>query len=102
MGSDIDRDLLVGLRSITSTDFTGKNTTLMQNAILTFIDSSVPYIWLPVSACKAFEDTFGLIYDTTANLYLVNDTLHSSLLHQNPNITFTLGDQTSGGPTVNV
>src|SRR2546423_513696 len=65
LGSDTDRDLLVGLRSITSTDSTGKNTTLMHNAIMTLIDSSVPHIWLPVSACKAFEDTFGLLYDNT-------------------------------------
>jgi hypothetical protein len=102
MNSNTSRDLLVGLRSITSADSTGKKTTLMKDAIMTLIDSSVPHIWLPVSACKAFEDTFGLIHDNATDLYLVNNALHSSLLQQNPNITFTLGDQTTGGPTVDI
>lgn len=35
-------------------------------------------------------------------MYFVNDTLHQSLTAINPNITFQIGDTTTGGPTVDI
>jgi tetrahydromethanopterin S-methyltransferase subunit F len=66
-----------------------------------FIDSTTAQIWLPTSACAAFEQAFGITYDEPTGLYLVNSTLHSSLIQRNPNVTFTFGG-TQGGSTVSI
>lgn len=85
--SPIDaRDLTVQVRSITSGD-----EQLLASPIASFLDSTVPYIYLPMPACTAFENTFGIIWNETSQLYLMNDTQHALLQAQNPSITFTLG-----------
>jgi hypothetical protein len=96
---DIERKLLVGIQKIT-TD--AGSTTLMSDGIFSFIDSTIPHIWLPQSACSAFEKAFGLTWNDTAQLYLVDSKTHDSLLKQNPNITFTIGPQKSGGSTIDI
>lgn len=106
MAPDISRDLVVGLQSITSTTMTGSDTritrteSLLPTPILTFIDSTLPYIYLPLEACQEFEKTLGLSWNETAAMYWVNDTLHQSLLASNLNFTFIIGDAVQGGPTV--
>ena len=62
----------------------------------------MPHIWLPLDACQAFEQAYGLIYNETAEIYFVNDTLHDRLISQNPNVTFTLGPASAGGATVDI
>ncbi|KAL8954120.1 MAG: hypothetical protein Q9222_000002 [Ikaeria aurantiellina] len=99
---DISRDLVVGLQSIISSDEADRNRELLPESIYTFIDSTVPHIWLPIEACRAFEDAFGLIYDNTTDLYLVNSTLHDTLKQRNPSISFILGNTVQGGDTVNI
>lgn len=74
----------------------------MGDAILSYIDSTVPEIWLPTDACTMFEKTFGLIYDSDFQGYYVNDSLRSTLLDANPTVTLTIGDNKSGGPTINI
>ncbi|CBY00135.1 hypothetical protein LEMA_P012650.1 [Plenodomus lingam JN3] len=54
------------------------------------IDSTVAEIWFPIEICKAFEEAFGLTYDETTNLYLVDSILHARLLALNPEITFLI------------
>lgn len=88
-GPDTSRDLIVPIQSITAT--TPASSHLLSDVIYAYIDSLVPHIWLPLEVCKAFERAFGLTYNETAELYLVNETLHDRLLSQNPNVTFTLG-----------
>lgn len=92
----------MGLQSIKFSDSKTTDQVLLSEGILTFIDSTVPHIWLPVKVCQAFEQAFGLNYDEKSGLYLVNDTLHDKLLAQNANVTFTLGDQVNGGKTVDI
>jgi hypothetical protein len=70
-------------------------TVLSAQAIEASIDSSVPYIYLPVDVCKQFESAFGLVWDEASQLYLVDDNLRSKLLAQNANVTFALGNSTS-------
>jgi hypothetical protein len=96
---DISRDLLVGIQKITSDATT---TPLLSDGVFAFIDYTIPYIYLPLETCQEFEKTFGLTWNSTRELYLVNSTLHSSLLKTNPNITFTLGTTASGGDTVDI
>lgn len=95
MGADISRDLLVGVQTITS-----GATSLLTTPIFALIDSLVPHIWLPLSACQAFERAFGLTWNETAQLYIVNDTLHTSLTSSNPTIRFTIAPDATGGQSV--
>ena len=98
---DQERDLTVGLQAITSED--GKNKAeLLEDGILTLIDSTVSQIWLPDAACKLFETTFGLEYDEETGYYLLTGRQHSKLLDQKPTITFTLGRLARGGQTVDI
>ncbi len=99
---DISRDLVVGLQSIKSVDNNGRITSLLPSGILTFVDSTIPYIWLPLEACSAFEKEFGLTWDSNSELYLVNDSLHNALAARKLNFTFQLGNLATGGPNVNI
>lgn len=98
-GPDLSRDLVVGIQSITSDAATSP---LLSAGIYAFLDSLVPQIWLPVEVCHAFEKAFGLTYNDTAQLYFVNTTLHDKLVAQNANVTFKLGQSSTGGETVDI
>ena len=103
LGSNEKRELLVGLQSITySTSKT--ETQLLNESAYALVDSTVPYLWLPQAACDAFAEAFGLSEDPDpiSNLYLVNTTLHSTLLKQNASVVFQLANGLSGGPSVNI
>ena len=105
LASDISRDLVVGLQSLSLTITDGSTTKsigLLSSPILTFIDSTLPYIYLPIQVCQEFEHTLGLAWDDTPGMYWVNDTLHQSLLSKELNFTFTIGDSIDGGPTVQI
>lgn len=95
---DATNNLAVQLQSITYP--VGSNTEgLLPTPITVSIDSSLPYIWLPREACVLFEIAFGLAWDDTSQLYLVNDTLHTALVQQNASLTFNLGGMTGGSST---
>ncbi|MCJ1384348.1 hypothetical protein MMC17_007464 [Xylographa soralifera] len=102
---DNSRDLVVGIQSITydisevSHSISGS---LLSQPILSFIDSTVSHVWLPIDVCQAFERVFGLVYDPLSELYLVNDSLHESLLAQNPSFTFRIATDDTSSETVNI
>lgn len=101
--SDISRDLVVGLQSIQFSDAQTQHKELLPSgSVFTFIDSTIPHIWLPVDACKAFEDAFGITYDNKTELYLVNNTLHDTLTKQNASVSFIIANQLQGGSTVTI
>lgn len=100
--SDSSRDLVVAIQSISSTEKTGKTTELLNSGILAFIDSTIPYLYLPLEVCQQFENTFGLVWDPDTELYLISQSLHNSLLARNLNFTFTLGNQASGGKSIQI
>lgn len=100
---DNDRDIVVGIQAIKSTTEAGKTADLLPGGgITSYIDSTVPYIWLPADACKAFEDAFGLEWNSDKNLYPVSDELHTQLVKDNATITFTLGNNPQGGETIDI
>lgn len=101
-GPDQSRDLTVGLQAISGSIAGQKQWDLLPQGVFTFIDSSTPYIWLPLTACQAFEKAFGLTWDIGTGLYLVNDTLHSKLVNQNASFTFKVGNATVGGSTIDI
>lgn len=67
-------------------------TNLLNSSISAYLDSAIPFIYLPTEACKLFEDEFKLTWNETLNLYVVSETTHVLLLAKNPSITFSLGN----------
>ncbi|KAH0562683.1 hypothetical protein GP486_002640 [Trichoglossum hirsutum] len=107
-GYDTSRDLLIGIRDIsTNTTANSSKTTpppppLLPSPINAFIDTTVPDIWLPVSACQQFEQTLGLVWDVATELYLVNDSLHNALLARDEQFRFRFGMGLDGGETIDL
>ena len=105
-GTDNNRDLTLYVQSISYTDSSNTDSSLLPSTnpgpFLTFIDSTAPAIWLPLPVCQAFEEAFGLTWNDTYGYYFINDTLRATLLTLNPNITFTLSNTATSGPTVNI
>lgn len=95
------RELTVNINNIfINAKHSGAPTTSTR-IIAALIDSTVPYIYLPLDLCKIFEDTLGIEWDDEVQAYLVNDTLHGALQAQNSTVTFSLGDS-SQAQTVNI
>ena len=93
---DVSRDLVIGVQSITVVGLNGTAPlSLLPSPILSFIDSGVSQIWLPLEACNVFESAFGLQYNPFMDLYLVNETNHAALIAQNLSITFTIASDLS-------
>ncbi|KAJ8608102.1 hypothetical protein MRB53_039851 [Persea americana] len=104
-GSDTDHEIMLALQSISTASKIASSPNqvqLLPSPIYIEIDTTISHLYLPIQACQLFEAEFGLTYDNNTNLYLVNDTLHNSLLDRNPNITFTFGQLISGGQNVHV
>lgn len=70
--------------------------------MLTFIDSTQPFIYLPVEACRAFEHAFRLIWDETDEVYWVDDSMHQDLILTQPSIKFTVADPANTGSVVDI
>ena len=93
-GEDI-RDLTVDIETITMAAG-NSSTSLSSTSLPALIDSTLPYIFLPLSVCQKFEAAFGITWNEDVGAYLVNETLHTQLQAQNANVTFTLGNSTAG------
>ena len=100
--SDDSRSLTVGLQSITVSNTLEGVIAPLESGIYALIDSMTSQIWLPIQACDVLERAFGLIYDSTTDFYLINDTIRERLLELNPTFTFKLGNADFGGDFVNI
>ena len=102
--NDVSRRFIVDLTAMTyiptGVSTVTTSTTLADKRISMYIDSTIPYIYLPLDMCNKFESNFGLQYDEANEIYTINDTIHQSLLGMNPSLTFTLSD--SKGNTLNI
>jgi hypothetical protein len=88
--------LIVGVQSITVTPDPNIETntysmTAGTSGFLATIDSTLPYLWLPLAICDNIAKQFRLTYDNETNLYIVNDTSHAYNINQNATIAFTIG-----------
>jgi hypothetical protein len=92
--------LLVAVKAIIMNNAT--NTSLLPNGIQAVVDAGLPHIWLPLEACSLFEEAFGLVYNSTVNRYLVNETLHRQLQSENSSVSFILGSNSAEEPTANI
>lgn len=87
--SDPDFELSVNIKSITMTAG-DTSQDLSSRSFTAVIDSTIPYLYLPLEVCQQFQEAFGIVYDQATGLYLVDDTLHDRLLQQSANIILTL------------
>jgi hypothetical protein len=94
MSSASVSDLTVNIKSI---NFTTRNSSqsLSATPFSAMVDSTVAYLYLPNHVCDRFEEAFSLTFDNATGLYPINDTLHSRLLSQGANVTFTLTNVTT-------
>lgn len=97
MHPDNARPLQVGVHKILAENTLRGSVNLLPTATFHLVDSTVPHIWLPGDAIDEFVYAFGLTYDNTTELYLVNETIHEELLQKQPTITFVLGNSTTDG-----
>lgn len=88
------QDLTINVNKITLATSTG-NRTLSPSSFSAFIDSTTPYMWLPIEVCKLFEDAFGITWDEESQLYLVDAKLTKKIADMNPTVAFTLTNSTS-------
>lgn len=90
-------DLTIDVNTITITSSGGKSQVVSSpsSSFPAFIDSSIPYLYLPTSVCQKFEEALGLTYDSTSELYLVNDAQYTTLIAKNASVMFTLTNSTS-------
>ena len=102
LAPDVGRDLVVGLQSIKSTYANGSSQSFLPSPILSFIDSTIPYIYLPTEACQVFEREFGLVWNSSTNLYFLSDDTHRELLASNPQFSFTIGNDKTSATTVDI
>lgn len=66
------------------------------------IHSSVSDVWLPTSACQLLEQAFGLPYDISMGLYLVNTSIHAKLQQLKPAIDIKTGVSEFDGATFGI
>ena len=66
------------------------------------IDTGVSQLWLPKVICDKLEESLGLTFDSSTELYLVNDTTRAKLLDLAPEFTFTLAANDTSSETVNI
>jgi len=92
---------VVGIKSIAASDTLANDVTILSEGIIALIDTALPFIWLPLSACQVFENAFGLTWNDSKDLYLINQTSHQQLLSKDPSIDFIL-ENLASGPSINI
>jgi len=90
-----DRPLNLDVLSISVTGAPMQNSSdpvrLLSSTVSTMIDTTSPFLELPEAVCQHFQDTFGLQYNSTIDIFLVNATTRARLRALAPNITMHVG-----------
>lgn len=94
------RDLEVFVRGISYKDSNSTVTHVSNTTFSAIVDSAISHYWLPKPVCDTFAAAFGLQLNKTLGLYLVNDDQHERMLELNPEISFTLANQETGGQNI--
>lgn len=102
-GADDSHDTVVAIQSVTTTQNSSSTTAqLLPSPIYALVDASIAELWLPLDACQAFEQQFGIVYDKATDLYLLDSSTHDALLARNASVNFTIAQQSTGGSTVTI
>jgi hypothetical protein len=98
LGPDDGRELIVFIQSIGKVT-NSATTSLLPGTIAAALDSSQPYIWLPVEACRLLERAFGIKWNDDAQLYLIDKALDEVLTAEDAKLSFRIGNAASSGET---
>lgn len=90
-------DLAVSLQTIS---VGGQSATT--DPMTAYVDSVVPEIWLPQSACGTFEDVFGLEYDETSGMYFLEDDQASYIRSSTKTVDLTVADPADPSETLRI
>ena len=90
IGIDHTRDLLVTMTNVAISSDADSAPSGSPLPLIMYVDSTITPIYMPQTICNYFESAFGLVWDNSSSLYLVNDTQHNRLTQFNPNVTFTI------------
>jgi hypothetical protein len=104
MAPDDGRELKVAIKSISKQNSTS-DAPLLETPILTTLDSSQSFIWLPREVCARFELELGLTRpaaNSTRQMYLLSNDTHASLVRENPTFTFELSSAINSNDTLKV
>jgi hypothetical protein len=104
MAPDDGRELKIAIKSISKQNETS-DTSLLESPILTILDSSQSFIWLPRDVCARFELELGLTRpaaNSTRQMYLLSNDTHDSLVRENPTFTFELSSTINSNNTLKV
>jgi hypothetical protein len=93
---------MIGLQSIIVTNSLNGTFSLLYQAILASVDSSVSELWLPTSVCEQFATAFGLQYHEPSGRYAISASTRSRVQELAPTITFTVSDGLVEGNTLNL
>ena len=105
LAADTSRDLVVGLQSIKLVNISDEETIIKQllpSPIWTSVDSTLPFIFLPSAVCQAFEEQFGLQYNSTLEAYYLTEEQYNAITATNLSLTFTIANSKEGGPSVDI
>lgn len=84
--------LIVALQSIAASNTLQGVIERLTAGIFALINSSVPDNWLSISVCQVSKQAVRLAYNTAADLYLVNNTIHAQLQQFNPLVEIRLAN----------
>ncbi|KAF2450366.1 hypothetical protein P171DRAFT_479461 [Karstenula rhodostoma CBS 690.94] len=92
MPSNQNTTLIAKISSVgLNTNLSG-NPTELDTPFLARIESAVPQFYLPLNICHAFEEAFGLTWDSTLLYYTVNESSHKINIQRNSSVTFSIGE----------
>ncbi|KAL1645823.1 hypothetical protein SLS58_003707 [Diplodia intermedia] len=86
--ADDEKDLTIQVNTISTNISSDPLTTAAMDLV---IDSTIPYLYLPESSYRLFEKAFGLEWNDTVELYLINETHYDNLVKQSAELRFNVG-----------
>ena len=90
-------ELTLTVKSITVGDESPDSSNLVAQ-----LDSTLPDIWLPKSICSLFEDKFGLQWNESLGMYLVNNNQRERLQTENTSVSFDLAPSSGSSEVVTI
>lgn len=102
ISSEDEKPLSIHLQSIVASNTLNGTLSLLHDAILTPIDSSLAELWLPEPVCDRFASAFGLTYQNHSGRYAISDASRAKLRELSPTLTFTVADSLVEGRSTNI
>ncbi|CAI6334366.1 unnamed protein product [Periconia digitata] len=102
LSKDTANPVSLSLQKIVVSNSPNGTLSLLTDAILTPIDSSVPELWLPEPVCDRFASLFSLEYQNASGRYAISPSTREKLKELSPTFTFTVADSLVGGKSTNI